>query len=108
MVSIKSIAVLIFAGLAVAAPAWEHPAEEHDSKHAGEPDRSMKGMCNQDQVVSCCNTGGLIAVPVGQCTANTGNSKFSIPWSVLFVWLTFLQLASQVIFTAARAPTTPT
>jgi hypothetical protein len=100
MVSIKSIAVLLFAGLAVAAPAWEHPAEE--------PDRSMKGMCNQDQIVSCCNTGGLIAVPVGQCTANLGNSKFSIPWSVLFVSLTFLQLASQVIFTAARGPTTPT
>jgi hypothetical protein len=106
MVSIKSAAVLIFAGfagLAVAAPAWEH-----DSQHAGEPDRSMKGMCNQDQVVSCCNTGGLIAVPVGQCTLNPGNCKFFVPSSALFVLLTFLQLASQVKFHAARDPTTPT
>jgi hypothetical protein len=104
MVSIKSLAVLVFAGLAVAVPAGV-PAHGH----GGDTNVAIQ-QCEQNQVVKCCdNAAGLASIPIGQCTGNAAGSKFSVPSPVLCVLLTFSQpLARAVLLTAARLPTTPT
>jgi hypothetical protein len=80
MVSIKSLAVLVFAGLAVAVPA------------RGDDTNVALQQCKQDQVLKCCdNAGGLASIPIGQCTGNISGSEFSVPSPVLCVLLTFLQ-----------------
>jgi hypothetical protein len=76
MVSIKSLAVLVFASLAIAAPAGGH----HDDApvHGGDTNIALQ-QCKQDQVIYCCNNAaGLASVPVGQCTLNAGGGKFSV------------------------------
>jgi hypothetical protein len=106
MVSIKSLAVLVFAGLAIAAPSGGH----HDGHHDGGNTNVALQQCKQDQVMSCCdNQGGLASIPAGQCTANAAGGKFPVSSSVLCVLLTFSQpLARAVLQPAARLPTTPT
>jgi hypothetical protein len=98
MVSIKSVAALFFAGLAVAAPAGS-PAGGNAIQY-----------CKQQQVMACCdNSAGLASVPIAQCTLNAGGGRFSVPLPVLCVLLTFSQiLARAVVLTAAKCPTTPT
>jgi hypothetical protein len=70
MVSIKSVAALFFAGLAVAAPAG--------GNRGGDTNVAAQ-QCQANQEIKCCNNeGGLASIPIAQCTGNLLGSKFSV------------------------------